>query len=188
MSSYASYYGCGDSEAVHICHDCPEGRVIEFAGARSSGFIKKGYLPTLLTTPTTLATWQDGVDDGNIIILPETRGSYDPGDPKEMKGYGNRKFTYGPRTMKLTINDPDYLDNYAFYNEIGKRNDLVPFFCTSSVVRIFDTEASIKAKDPVVEDIEEVIDWQVESTVVSENLPIMVQKATILSIFSCPNL
>jgi hypothetical protein len=54
------------------------------------------------------------------------------------------------------------------------------------VVRIFDTVASVKAKDPVVEDIEEVIDWQVESQIVSNNLPIMVKKATIASVFNCP--
>lgn len=187
MSSYAYLYGCGVTEAVHTCHDCPEGRVIEYAGARQSGFIKAAYLPTLLATPTTAATWETGIANGSIIMLPQTRGSYDPGEPKELKGYGDRKVSYGQRTMKLTVNDPDYSDNYHFYNEITKRTDLVPFFCTSSLVRIFDTVAAIKAKDPVAEDLDEIIDWQVESQVVSDNLPIMVKKATIASVFSCPN-
>lgn len=185
--SYSSTYGCGQTEAVHTCHDCPEARLVEFAGARSSGFIKEAYLPTLLANPTVLQTWLDGIEDGSIIVLPQTRGSYDPGDPKELKGYGNRKFSYGQRTMTLTVNDPDYVDNYHFYNEISQRTDLVPFFVTSSQVRIFDTVASIKAKDPIVEDIEEVIDWQVESQVVSVNLPIMVAKQNIASVFTCSN-
>lgn len=187
MGAYSYLNGCGENEATHTCHDCPDGRIVEFAGVRNSGFIKNSYLPTLLATPTTASTWQAGIDSGDIIIIPQTRGSYDPGDPKELKGYGDRKVTYGPRTMKLNFNDPDFADNYHFYNEISKRGDLVPFFSTSSLVRIFDTVASIKAKDTVAEDIDEVIDWLVECEVVSPNLPVMVKKATIASIFSCPN-
>jgi hypothetical protein len=187
MSSYAYLYGCSDSEAAHVCHDCGDTNGVEFAGARQSGFIKEAYLPTLLASPTTAATWEAGIANGSIIMIPRTRGSYDPGDPKELKGYGDRKVTYGAREMKLNINDPDYYDNYHFYNEISKRTDLVPFFCTSSLVRIFDKAAAIKAKDPVSEDLEDVVDWQVECQVVSANLPMMVKKATIASVFSCPN-
>ena len=187
LSSYASSYGCGSTEPVHTCHDCPEAREREFARTRSSFFVKKGYLATLLATPTTLATWTTGITNNNIIIIPNTSGSYDPGDPKELKGYGDRSKSYGPRTQKLVFNDPDYADNYHFYNEIVDRDDYVPGFRTSSMVRIFDVPASIKAKDPVADDLEEEVVWQCECEVISKNLPVMVPVATIASVFSCSN-
>lgn len=185
MRSYASIYGCGGDAPVHVCHSCPEGRVREFARTRSGGFIRDSYLPALIVDPTDITLWQAGIDAGNIIILPETSGSYDPGDPKELKGFGDRRVNYGPRTMKLVLNDPDYKDNYPFYNEISDRTDLVPFFRTSGLVHIFDKVAAIKAKDPVVDDLEEEVIWQVDCEVISKNLPSIHPATTIMDIFSC---
>lgn len=182
---YASTYGCGEEEALHYCHDCPGGRVREFARARKSGFIKESYYATIAADPTDLANWEAGIAAGDIIILPETSGGYDPGEPKELKGFGERKSSYGPRTMKSTINDPDYYDNYHFYNEISNRVDLVPFFVTSSLLHLFDTVASIKAKDPVADDLEEEVYWQIECEVVSSNLPSLHKVVNILSVFTC---
>ena len=184
MSSYATQYGC-TNDAVHTCHDCPEGRAREFGRVRRAGFIKVGYLATLLAAPTDAEVWQTGIDNGSIIVLPSTSGTYDGGAPKELKGFGDRRVTYGPRAMKMVINDPDYADNYHFYNEISQRTDLVPFFGTSSLIRIFDEPANITAKDPVVDDLEEEVIWNVDIEVISVNLPIMVPKATIESVFVC---
>lgn len=185
--SYSSVYGCGEQEAVHVCHDCPDGRVREFARCRSGAFIKKSYLAAVMVDPTDLAVWTAGIAAGDIIIVPETSGSYDPGDPKELKGFGDRKVSYGPREMTLILNDPDYYENYAFYNEIINRTDLVPVFRTSSLIHIFDVPASIKAKDPVADDLEEEVTWICECKVTSENLPSKHKVATILSVFACPN-
>lgn len=185
MMSYASTYSCAGGEATHTCHSCPDGRVREFARVRSAGFVTQSYLATLLAAPTTEATWTDGISSGDIIMLPETSGSYDPGDPKELKGFGDRKVTYGPREMKLMINDPDYADNYVFYNEIINRTDLVPFFRTSNLVHIFDKVASVKAKDPVADDLEEEVIWQVECTVTSVNLPSFHSTEDIIGVFAC---
>lgn len=170
---------------MHVCHDCPGGSVREFARTRSTGFIKQAYLATLLAAPTTEATWTDGIADGDIIMCPKTSGSFDPGTPKELKGFGDRKVSYGPRTMKLNFNDPDYADNYAFYNEITGRTDLVPFYRTSSLVHIFDRVATIFASDPVADDLEEEVTWNVVCEVVSENLPSKHSTSAIASVFSC---
>jgi len=182
---YATTYGCGLLEAVHVCHDCPDGNVREFARARSGAFIRKDYLATIMVDPTLLSAWTAGIASGAIIIIPESSGSYDPGDPKELKGYGDRTKSYGPRTMKLVLNDPDYAENYAFYNEIGNRTDFVPVFRTSSLIHIFDAPAAIKAKDPVADDLEEEVVWTLECEVISINLPSIHKSATIDSIFTC---
>jgi hypothetical protein len=95
--------------------------------------------------------------------------------------------TYGPRTMKLLINDPVYYDNYHFYNEIIDRTDLIPFFLTSSLLHLFDKTAAIKAKDPVADDLEEEVIWNVECEVISKNIPAKYPRAAIESLFSCTN-
>jgi len=185
MSSYAYKYGCGVDEAIHTCHDCPGGRVREFARVRRSGFIKKDYLAIIAADPTLKASWTAGIAAGNVIIIPETSGTFDPGTPKELKGYGNRKKSLGPRTMTLNLNDPDYADNYHFYNEISDREDLVPFYVTSTLLHLFDTEASIVASDPVADDLEEEVVWNVVCEVTSKNLPSKHNVASILDIFVC---
>lgn len=177
---------CSQSQAIHVCHACPTASSREFARLRSAGFIRKTYLATIMADPTLKSAWDAGVVSGDVIILPRTSGSYDPGDPKELKGYGDQKVAYGMREMKLVINDPDYVDNYTFYNEIGTRTDLVPFFRTSSLVHIFDTVAIIKAKDPVADDIGAEVTWEVYCDIISDNLPSKHPIATILDVFTCP--
>lgn len=183
--SYAATYGCGAEEAVHVCHDCPDGREREYGRVRAGGFIRKSSLADLLANPISKIAWDLLKSEGKVIILPETAGSFDPGEPKELKGYGDRKSSYGPRTMKLTIIDPDYVDNYAFYNGISNRTDLVPFYLTSSLIHIFDKPASIKAKDPVEDDLESEITWQVECEIVSNNLPSKHLYENIKEVFAC---
>lgn len=168
---YYSLYGCGDNLPQHICAPCASARHREFARTRIVGFVRQAYLETLVAALNYPSAWITGRNDGQIIVIPEAAGSFDPGDPKELKGYGDRKFSYGPRTMMLSIFDPDYKDNYPFYNEIGDATDLVPFFVTSSLLHLFDKPASIKAKNPVADDLEEEVVWNVECQVVSQNLP-----------------
>jgi len=180
--TYAS--SCAGSEAVHTYTVCAGDRVREFARTRGSGFIKQSYLATLMVDPTVKATWDAGIASGDIIMVPKTSGSYDPGTPKALPGFGDLLESYGTRQMKLSFNDPDYVDNYAFYNEITDRTDLVPFFRTSSLVQIFDTAATIVASDPVADDLEAEVIWNVVCTVVSKNLPSKHALATIADLFN----
>ena len=177
--------GCAGAEAVHVYNGvCPQDRVREFARTRSSGFIKQSYLATLMMDPSDKAAWDTGIAAGDIIVVPKTSGSFDPGTPKELPGFGDIKSSYGTREMKLSFNDPDYVENYAFYNEISDRTDLVPFYRTSSQVHIFDTVASVVASDPAADDLEAEIIWNVVCTVVSKNLPSKHAIATITDIFN----
>ncbi len=187
MAGYEYSFGCGQDEAAHVCHDCPGGRVREFGRARRGGFIKESYLATIKANPTDLAAWEYGVANGLITILPETSGEFDPGTPSELPGYGDRRISKGPRTMTLTLNDPDYFDNYHYYNEIANRTSEVPFYVTSSILHLFDKPASIHASDPVEDNLESEVVWQVTCEVVSENLPSKHKVEAIKSIFDCPN-
>lgn len=182
---YEYLYGCASSSAAHYCHDCPEGQDIEYGRTRQGGFITASYLPSIVADPTDLAAWEAGIASGDIIMIPEISGSFDPGDPKELKGYGNRKVTYGPRDMKWSFNDPIYLENYAFYNEVSRRANMVPFFVTATILHLFDTVGNIKAKNVVTDDLDTEVIWQVDVTVTSRNLPTLHAVDAIASIFSC---
>jgi hypothetical protein len=138
-----------------------------------------------LAAPITAATWTAGIAAGNIIIIPMTAGSYDPGDPKELKGYGDNKSSYGTREMTLSWFDPNYVNNYGFYNSINGASDFVPAFRTSSLVHIFDTTATITAKDPVADDLESEVVWNGIAKVISKNLPSKHSAANLANVFKC---
>lgn len=181
---FFSYYAsCEEELGVHTCDPCNANR--EFARTRSAGTISKDYYATLMANPTDPQKWQDGIDAGKIVVIPETAGSYDPGDPKELKGYGDTKNSNGPRDQTLNWFDPNYRDNYGFYNGITNITSKHVFFRTSSLVHISDVTASIVAKDPVADDLDEEVTWNVTAKWTSINIPTIHDASNLGDIFKC---
>ncbi len=177
---------CSEELAAHICDPCPDPNDREFGRVRSAGFIFSDYIATLMVNPLLNANWVTGIKTGKIIVIPETAGNYDPGTAKELPGYGDRAKSYGPRTMTLNFKDPNLVSNYPHYNGLGGQSELIPFFRTSSQLRIFDKPAIITASDPVEDDIESEVTWNVSAVVVSNNLPSYHAAATLVNtIFKC---
>lgn len=179
----AYYTACEDELGTHTCDPCNTDR--EFARVRSVAIIAKDALAALLVDPTDEAKWQAGIDAGSIIIIPDTAGSFEPADPKELKGYGDTKFSNGPREQVLNYFDPNYRSNYAFYNGITNITSKVIAFRTSSLIHIADVTASIVAKDPVADDLEEEVTWNVTAKWTSINLPTIHSAANLTGIFRC---
>lgn len=181
-----SYYSSACLEADlpgHICDPCNTNR--EYGRVRSVALIAKSYLATLLAAPIDPTVWQTGIDSGDIIIIPETSGSFDPGDPKEEKGYGDTAVSYGPRTQTLTYFDPNYRSNYAFYNAMTNITSKVVAFRTSSVVNIADVTTAITAKNTVADDLEAEVGWEVKCVFKSVNLPQLHDASALGNIFKC---
>ena len=176
-------YNCDDELGAHTCDPCTSDR--EYARVRSVALIAKSYLATLLATPTIAATWQTGIDDGSIIIIPDTRGSFDPGDPAQLPGYGDNKYKYGPREQKLDWFDPNFKDNYSFYNTLSNITQKVLAFKTSSQVHIADVTASIFGKDPVEDNLESEVVWNGNAIWLSTNLPSVHDASLLADIFAC---
>jgi hypothetical protein len=166
--SYA--YSCDEQLPEHVANPCPNGTDREFARTRSVALISEDYLPNLMVDPTDATLWTAGIAAGKIEIIPQSSGSYDPGSPKELKGYGDRKSSNGPREQTLSFNDPDYLVNQAFYNVINGITNKVPAWRTSSLVHIADKPATIVAGDAVEDDLEAEVVWQVHCKWTSINL------------------
>ena len=72
-----TYKNCDvDGDAlVHACDPCLG---TELGGIRSFVLIKKG---TVIAVPFVLASWTAAVEAGNVIIIPESNGTFDGGTP-----------------------------------------------------------------------------------------------------------
>jgi hypothetical protein len=178
-----AYYDCDVELEEYDCLTCPDER--EFGRVRSSALIHKSYLATLMADPTDAQLWQDGIDQGLIRIIPITAGSVDPGEPAQLKGYGDIKTYNGPREQTLNWFDPNYKNNYAFYNGMTNVKSWVPAYRTSSLVHIYDKVASLTAKDPVEDDIDSEVVWNCVAKVSSINLPSSHDASALESIFDC---
>lgn len=181
--SYSS--SCDEGIGTYNCDPCP---LVdrEFGRVRKVALIDDDYLATLIAAnPTLAASWTAGITAGKITIIPMTAGSYDPGDPKELKGYGDLKSSYGTREMTISWFDPNYKINYSFYNSINKATNKVPAFLTSSLVHICDKAATISAKDPVEDDLESEVVWNGIAKVISDNLPSLHDASNLSSVFQC---
>lgn len=182
--SYSIY--CGEELGAYVCNDCPDAER-EFGRVRSAALIHEDYLATLLAAPTLAATWQAGIDDGSIVIIPMTAGSFDPGDPAQLKGYGPHKNSNGPREQTLNWFDPNYGDNYSFYNTLTNVKNRVVAYLTSSKIHIADKPATFNPKNAVEDDIESEVVWNVAAKWTSVNLPTVHDASALTAIFACPN-
>ena len=85
------YYPAGcDALPVHTCNDCGVPLNGEMGRIRSMAIIQKDYA----LDPTSLSSWTTGITSGDIIIIPETTGSFDGGKAKKGPGYGDTVETY----------------------------------------------------------------------------------------------
>jgi hypothetical protein len=157
---YAIYYpgGCDVAVPDHICDSCEE---IEHGRVRSVAFIKKSYLATLQGDPDNPVLWKTGIEAKDIVIIPEVRGSYNGGDPQEGTGYGDQSTRLTGYNHELTFVDPNYARNAAFYNAIKYSRNYAIAWRTERLVHISDNPVSLLPSNPVDEDINAEIVWNV---------------------------
>lgn len=175
-----NYKTCATDDAalVHTCDPCEEP---EYGNVRSVALIKDG---TVLATPPTLIEWTAAVESGDIIVIPESRGTFDGGTPKMGPGYGDIKERKLGDDYVLAIKDPAYAANSAFWAAAeGQKWNLA--WRTSSQLSYVDAKVSITAKAPVAEDIESEVIWEVEAKWFSGNKPKISSASTLMTLFKC---
>lgn len=156
---------CDDDIPEHACSDCEE---VEGAGIRGVAFIKDGYT---IANPLTAADWITGIESGDIIIIPKTRGSFDGGTPKTGPGYGNQKVRYQSTDYSLTYFDPGYKSNRGFYNAIKRSQKYKIAYLTETLVHLTDKVCQVLPKGPVGEDLGGEVVWEVNVQWNSKNEP-----------------
>lgn len=154
---YSIYYpgDCAVSVPDHICNECEE---VENGRVRSVAFIKTSFV---FTDPTNPVEWRNGIENKDIIIVPQVLGSYNGGDPQEGTGYGDLSTRLTGYNHELTFRDPNYKLNGAFYNALKHSRLFRIAWRTSTQTHISDNPVSVFPQNPVTETLTDQVDWNV---------------------------
>lgn len=166
--AYDIYYpsGCDAELGEHYCDPCenPEhGRV------RGVAFIRDSFE---FTDPSNPVEWQTGIGNKDIIIIPQTNGSFDGGSEIEVPGYGDQATKLTGYNFVLTVNDPNYANNATFYNQLKRSREWKAAYRTETKLHIIDKVVSVVPKNPVAEDITSEVVWNLAIKWSDEDLPI----------------
>lgn len=160
-----------------VCSNCP---VPELGRIRSFGFVRDDFSFSLASDA---AEWTAGIDAGQIFIIPGASGSFDGGTPNLKPGYGNVHQRLVSYTFKMSVVDPNYIENCDFWDAMDKLQNFRPFYVTETQVHIADKPATIIPIAPVEDDDQSEVVWKVEMEWVSKTKPCPVDKPE--GIFQC---
>lgn len=159
MSIYYPSSSCsGGTVPDYYCTPC---LTYEYGRIRHIALISTSYIDTLLASPTSATVWQTGITNGSIFVLYKTQGSYDGGSTSEIAGFGDAATTNGNTTHTLTFKDPNYAENCDFYNELRASADYTLAYVTSDSVHFSEEVVTFSPKNPVQDDINSIVTWEV---------------------------
>ncbi|MFQ6415315.1 hypothetical protein ACLNB1_10290, partial [Streptococcus pneumoniae] len=68
--------------------------------------------------PSDPTEWRAGFISGDIILIPQTKGTFDGGAEVEAPGYGDQSTRLTGYNFQLQYQDPNYRQNCNFYNTL----------------------------------------------------------------------
>lgn len=165
---YAVYYpsGCEADLVDHYCNNC---ETIEGGRVRGTAFIRNDFA---FTDPTNPTEWRNGILAKKIIIIPETNGTFDGGSEVEGAGFGNRISTLLGFNFVSVFNDPNYKLNADFYNLLKRSRNYRYAYLTETQVHITTNTVSVIPKNPVADDLNSGVFWNVTVKWAEEDLPV----------------
>ena len=151
------YYpsNCDDLVPDHICDPCEE---LEGGRVRSMAFIKSTFA---FTDPSDPTEWEAGFLSGDIILIPQTKGTFDGGAEVESPGYGDQVTRLTGYNFQLQYQDPNYKQNCTFYNTLKNSRAYKAAYRTETQIHIIDTTVQVIPKNPVQEDTNTEVVWDV---------------------------
>lgn len=161
------YYpsGCDSLIPDYVCDPC---EIVELGRIRSVAYIKKTFA---FTDPTSPAEWQNGFASGDIILIPFVRGTFDGGAEVESTGYGDQATRLTGYNFQAQYQDPNYRSNCAFYNALKNAKDYKFAYRTETQIHITDVPVQVIPKNPVQDDINSEVVWDVIVKWSSKDLP-----------------
>jgi len=143
MSFYPS--NCNTIESHSAC-----GCGVELGRVRSVALIHKSFYNQLATDFENPLYWQTGITGGFIIVLPQTQGEYNGGNPIMSRGFGWSEETLMAYGFEVNYKDPDYVANLPHYNSItGSRNFYIAY-CSETIMRISQRPGTLKITTSMV--------------------------------------
>lgn len=171
--------GHGEFDTPYTCNPCPDG---EGGRIRSLVLVKKG---TEISIPLDAEEWEVDIVAGNIIILPEVRGSFDGGTPRMVAGYGSKTEIKVGDDHVVNVSDPAYADNAEFWEE-AERHTWNICYVSEKVLVYVPAEVQLMAKAPIDEDLNAVVDWDIELRWFSRVKPLVAgDYADVKKFFNC---
>jgi hypothetical protein len=167
-----AYKACGGAEIpAHLCNACTTN---EKGGVRGVAYIEKSYVDAARDGATglieketveTLEWWNTGIEEGKIMVVPKTRGTFDGGSPQTSAGYGDVKEITKAKNFTLVSYDPDHKENEVFYEGLANAPGAFHIaWRTDTELRISDKPVNIDPVDNTEEDIDTNVDWAVTAT------------------------
>jgi hypothetical protein len=104
-----------------------------------------------------------GIQNGSIIVLARTSGSYDGGTTQELVGFGDDATMNGNTTHTAEVMDANYKNNCDFWNAIKNSSEYSLVYRTSSLVHFVSSTGAtvtITPNNPVADDINSVVGWK----------------------------
>jgi len=174
------YKTCATDEdaLVHVCDAC---ETPELGRVRSFCLVKKG---TVIAIPFALEAWTAAVESGNIIIIPNSSGTFDGGTPKVGNGYGDEKERKLGDDYVLAVKDPAYAANVDFW-QAAELETWNICFRTETLLHYVNSDVKVTAKAPVEDDVESEIVWNVEAKWFSKNKPKASPSTPLVTLFKC---
>lgn len=162
MSYYIPTSTCGGgTQSDYACGQCIE---TEHGRIRSVAIVKTSYVATLMAANTALdSTWTTALSTGNIFALYATQGSYDGGTTAELVGFGNQATMNGNTTHIAQFKDPFYADNCDFWNDLRNSSEYTFCYVTENYVHFGEETATWTPKNPVADDINSNLTWDVQA-------------------------
>lgn len=159
MAYYPSDNCGGEAVPAYSCAPCV---TYEYGRIRSFAFIKTTFIDSLIADPENHSLWMGGIDSGDIVPVWKTKGTYDGGSTAENPGFGDSATSNGNTTHILTFDDPNYTENCDFYNNIRNSSAYSGAYRTSDHLHFIDAPLTITPKNPVQDDINSFVTWNVQ--------------------------
>lgn len=170
---------CELEVGAHNCNDCGD---LENGRVSSVAYISRAYIGTLKADPTNPAVWAAGILSGAIKVIPRTSGSFTP-EPVRVTGYGRVSERLVGYNNTLSYRDPDYATNWGFYNGLKDSKIYHVAYATETLLHISDEPVSITPLQPVEDDLNSEVTWNVE--VLWQQGPLLQPVAQPEGIFEC---
>lgn len=153
----AVYYpsNCDDLVPEHICDPCEE---IEGGRVRSIAFYKSSFA---FVDPSDPTEWEAGFASGDIILIPQTNGTFDGGAEVEAPGYGDQVTRLTGYNFQIQYQDPNYRGNCNFYNTLKTSRQYKAAYRTGTQIHLIDSTVQVIPKNPVQEDPNSAVVWDV---------------------------
>lgn len=175
-----NYKDC-DTTGVSLIHQCDGCQDIELGRIRTLFLIKPG---TQITIPLDLEEWTAAIEAGNIIAIPNVKGSSDGGSALTADGYGDKSERLLAWEYTLNVADPSYKLNSEFYQTAEKQTWNVAY-CTDTLLHYTDQEVTLKATDPIEDGTDSEVVWSLELKFRTKDKPVKTPKAPIASLLRC---